>query len=447
MTTSAIFEKLVLHAPQLSGKHVISALPAFVYGTAWKKKATSDLVYQALCNGFTAIDTAAQPKHYQEDLVAAGISRAIKDGKTQRSDVYIQTKFTSVTGQDPENMPFDPKIPLAEQVNASVMSSLKNFNFADVVDGEDAQYIDTVVLHSPMPTLDETLEAWQTLEQYVPGEIRNLGISNCNLFTLMELYERARIKPSVVQNRFYANTKFDIGIRQFCKERNIVYQSFWTLSGNPSLVWSNEVGSLANQLGISTQSALYCLVLGLGNISILNGTKSAHHMLEDWKAVASGQGLRSIPSRRMGQSASRFQKTYRPTKTLRSGCPGLERRYAQIQFDSDRPQRCLHASRDRSEFVAGENAMLSSLSGSAIDPDARDVVAYSSSAKTDQQIEAQMLSKAVLLIAQRRSRNLVLHESAKKPYARLVCHRLGRTAHLCDKFLILNVGVSTTWSK
>ncbi|KIW90667.1 uncharacterized protein Z519_08450 [Cladophialophora bantiana CBS 173.52] len=284
MTTSAIFEKLALH---VSGKHMIPALPAFIYGTAWKKEATADLVYLALCNGFTAIDTAAQPKHYREDLVAAGISRAIKDGKIKRSEIYIQTKFTSVGGQDPENMPYDPKSPLPEQVNASVTSSLKNFNFERLVEGDDTAepYIDTLVLHSPMSTTSETLEVWQTLEQYVPNEIRNLGISNCSLLTLMDIYERARIKPSVVQNRFYPSTKFDIGVRQFCREKNIIYQSFWTLSANPNLVWSNEAGSLANQLGISPQSALYCLVLGLGNVTVLNGTKSAQHMQEDWRAV------------------------------------------------------------------------------------------------------------------------------------------------------------------
>ena len=221
---------------------MVPALPAFIYGTAWKEDASADLVYQALCNGFTAVDTAAQPRHYREDLVAAGIFRALKDGKIKRSEVYVQTKFTSVGGQDPENMPFDPKSSFTDQVNASVKSSLKNFNFADRTEGDaDAQYIDTVVLHSPLPTLNETLEVWQALEQYVPQKIRNLGISNCNLFTLMDLYERARIKPSVVQNRFYPNTKFDIGVRQFCKETNIVYQSFWTLSANPSLVWSKEV--------------------------------------------------------------------------------------------------------------------------------------------------------------------------------------------------------------
>jgi len=286
MSTSTIFEKLALHAPYLPMKQF---LPAFVYGTAWKKEATADLVYQALCSGFTAIDTAAQPKHYREDLVAAGVGRAIKEGRVQRSDVYLQTKFTPVSGQDPSNVPYDPVSPLTEQVNASVLSSLRNFNFADVVAEDESQkepYIDTLVLHSPLQTDQETLEVWQTLEQYVPNEIRHLGISNCNLFTLMNLYERAVVKPSVVQNRFHADTRFDIGLRKFCQEKQIVYQSFWTLTANPGLVGSNEAGQLADHLHISPQAALYCLVLGLGNVVILNGTKSAQHMKDDWEAIA-----------------------------------------------------------------------------------------------------------------------------------------------------------------
>ncbi len=284
MSTSAIFQKLALHAPHLPTKQ---SIPAFIYGTAWKKDATADLVYQALCHGFTAIDTAAQPKHYREDLVGAGIARAIKDGKVKRSQIYLQTKFTSVPGQDPENMPYSKDSPLTEQVNDSVISSLRNFNFANVVtEGDESEpYIDTLVLHSPMPTINETLDVWRTLEQYTTTEIRHLRISNCNLFTLMELYERATVKPSVVQNRFYANTKFDIGVRQFCREHNIIYESFWTLSANPTLLRSALVGSLAESVGISRESALYCLVLGLGNITILNGTTNVGHMREDWEAV------------------------------------------------------------------------------------------------------------------------------------------------------------------
>lgn len=67
------------------------AIPAFVYGTAWKKEKTADLVYQALCNGFSAIDTAAQPKHYREDLVGEGIRRAVAEGRVKggREGLYV----------------------------------------------------------------------------------------------------------------------------------------------------------------------------------------------------------------------------------------------------------------------------------------------------------------------------------------------------------------------
>jgi diketogulonate reductase-like aldo/keto reductase len=66
-----------------------SALPVLIYGTAWKKERTANLVYKALDVGFRAVDTAAQPKHYREDLVGDGIRRAIRDGKVRREDLYV----------------------------------------------------------------------------------------------------------------------------------------------------------------------------------------------------------------------------------------------------------------------------------------------------------------------------------------------------------------------
>ena len=38
-------------------------IPNMIYGTAWKKENTTTLVYEALMEGFRAIDTACQPKH------------------------------------------------------------------------------------------------------------------------------------------------------------------------------------------------------------------------------------------------------------------------------------------------------------------------------------------------------------------------------------------------
>lgn len=40
-------------------------MPRLIYGTAWKKEATTELVIKAVLNGFRGIDTACQPKHYR----------------------------------------------------------------------------------------------------------------------------------------------------------------------------------------------------------------------------------------------------------------------------------------------------------------------------------------------------------------------------------------------
>ena len=101
----------------------------------------------------------------------------------------------------------------------------------------------------------------------------------------MELYERVNVKPVVVQNRFYASSKYDIGLRKFCRERGIIYESFWTLTANPALLKAKETRQLASQLIISPAAALYCLVLGLGNTTILNGTTNPQNMRDDWKAI------------------------------------------------------------------------------------------------------------------------------------------------------------------
>ena len=64
-------------------------IPYLVYGTAWKKDQTRVLVYRALEAGFRGVDTAAQPKHYQEDLVGEGIREAILNGVMKRDELYV----------------------------------------------------------------------------------------------------------------------------------------------------------------------------------------------------------------------------------------------------------------------------------------------------------------------------------------------------------------------
>ena len=179
-------------------------------------------------------------------------------------------------------MPYDPSAPLEEQLHASIASSLHNLRPKD--DTDEGVYLDCLLLHSPLPTIEQTLQAWAILESYVPHKIRALGISNTSLPVLQAIHEASSIKPSVVQNRFYAQTGYDVPLREFCKQHGITYQSFWTLTGNPRILTSEPVGELANHVGVESAVALYALVMGLG-IVVLNGTTNQEHMEKDMRGV------------------------------------------------------------------------------------------------------------------------------------------------------------------
>jgi diketogulonate reductase-like aldo/keto reductase len=247
-------------------------VPRIIYGTAWKKAATEKLVSLAIQTGFRGIDTACQPKHYEEAGVGAGVAAGMKNGLT-RADLYLQTKFTSLSGQDTHRVPYDPKAPLADQVAQSIAASLKNLQ---------TDYLDCVLLHSPMPTRAQTLSVWNTLESFVDtGQIRQLGISNCyRLVDLESLYRASRIKPAVLQNRFYADTHYDREIRIYCNQSQIIYQSFWTLSANPHLLTHKTMTAIASKHNRTTAQILFRYLVAIGVVP-LTGTKSEAHMRDD----------------------------------------------------------------------------------------------------------------------------------------------------------------------
>jgi diketogulonate reductase-like aldo/keto reductase len=247
-------------------------VPGIIYGTAWKKADTPRLVSLAIQNGFRGIDTACQPKHYDEAGVGAGINVSLRQGLT-RADLYLQTKFTSLSGQDPNRIPYDPKAPLPRQVAQSVAVSLKNLQ---------TNYLDCVLLHSPMPTMTQSLAVWRALETLVDsGVVSQLGISNCyRLDDLKGLNEAVRVKPAVVQNRFYADTNYDRDVRAYCDQHQIIYQSFWTLSANPQLLAHTTMTALASTHNRSAAQILFRYLTQIGVVP-LTGTRSEAHMRDD----------------------------------------------------------------------------------------------------------------------------------------------------------------------
>ncbi|CAZ84355.1 unnamed protein product [Tuber melanosporum] len=261
--------------------------PLFLYGTAWKSTSTTDLVSAALSAGFRGLDTANQPKHYREDLIRPALALF------PRNSLFIQTKFSSPAGQDPATIPYDPTAPLQKQVRASVEHSLENLG---------VECLDALLLRSPLRTLEATISAWKVLEGFVAaGKIKHIGISNCSLPILAALYSSPVISvpPSIVQNRFYEDTGYDLSLLEFCREHGIVYQSFWTLTANPGIVRSEIVRKVAAGRGWTREQAMYALVLALGRgweagggVCVLNGTTNAERMKADLEIVGEIDGIK-----------------------------------------------------------------------------------------------------------------------------------------------------------
>ena len=250
-------------------------IPNMIYGTAWKKENTTALVFEALKQGFRAVDTACQPRHYREDLVGLGLQKAYDEQIVKREDLFIQTKFTPIDGQDKNNMPYLKSDEIEIQVEKSFETSKKNLK---------TNFIDAYILHSPVYPENKLQKVWQKMEEFVDArEVGQLGISNCyDLDILIYIYSNAKIKPSIVQNRFYAQSGYDKEIRAFCNENSIKYQSFWSLTANPHILTSEILQTLSQKYQRGVAEIFYRFLIHI-NITPLNGTTSTKHMIEDLK--------------------------------------------------------------------------------------------------------------------------------------------------------------------
>jgi diketogulonate reductase-like aldo/keto reductase len=258
-----------------------AAVPAFLYGTAWKEERTEELVQLALDAGFRGIDTANQRKHYFEAAVGAALGRALRDGRATRDALFLQTKFTFARGQD-HRLPYDPNADYATQVEQSFASSLEHL-------GTD--YLDSYVLHGPYgggALQKQDWDVWRAMERIAErGQVRFLGVSNVDLAQLRALVKDAALRPAFVQNRCYARTGWDRDVRAFCTEHGIVYQGFSLLTANARELERREVRAIAERAGATVPAVVFRFALALGMLP-LTGTSNPAHMRADLASPALG---------------------------------------------------------------------------------------------------------------------------------------------------------------
>ncbi|NUN47392.1 MAG: aldo/keto reductase [Candidatus Brocadiae bacterium] len=254
-------------------------VPVMIYGTAWKEQETERLVGLALAAGFRAIDTANQRRHYFEAGVGAALARAYRDGVVKREDLFLQTKFTDLGGQD-QRLPYDPDADPATQVRQSFASSLEHLGTTT---------LDSYVLHGPTQRYgigEKDRAIWRAMEELAQaGKTRVLGVSNVDRLQLEAFCQGAAVPPSFVQNRCFARAGWDRDVRAFCRERGIVYQGFSLLTANPHVVGHPEVARLAAARKLTPAQLTFAWTVGLG-ILPLTGTTDPTHMSQDLAAIA-----------------------------------------------------------------------------------------------------------------------------------------------------------------
>jgi diketogulonate reductase-like aldo/keto reductase len=94
------------------------------------------------------------------------------------------------------------------------------------------------------------------------------------------IYKEATIKPTLIQNRFYAKTNYDDQLRKWGKENNIRYQSFWTLTANPNILSHPEICNMALRRNVTVEQLFFRFLTHLQIIPLI-GTCSEKHMRED----------------------------------------------------------------------------------------------------------------------------------------------------------------------
>lgn len=270
--------------------------PRFIYGSMSKGENTSIAIQEAVSIGFKALDTANCCGYFEQE-VGIALEELYKQGY-KRSDFWIQSKFTfmyswyledieSALNQGKPRPPFIPdydhKLELRDQIIQSLDNSLIHLR---------TEYLDSYILHGPFDfsstNLDEKdLKAWEVLEElYDIGKVRAIGVSSYSFRKLVDLSDKAKIKPMILQSKFVVGAaksywpdqqwlanEEQYKILEFCKENNIEYQSFGHYIADSK---NGSVASLADAHNVSHKQMAFRFAYQNGVVPVTGAQKTEH---------------------------------------------------------------------------------------------------------------------------------------------------------------------------
>ncbi|CAJ0599564.1 unnamed protein product [Cylicocyclus nassatus] len=223
-------------------------IPLLGLGTAehTDQKDVSTMVEAALKAGYRLFDTAQIYKNERE-LGVAFAENLSKFG-LKREDIFITTKVQIMDGK------------VSEWAEHSLKQSLDKLK---------TDYIDMFLIHAPRDRIvgkDEAYELnkkgrkelWQKLEEFKDrGVVKSIGVSNYEVYHLVELFEYAKQRP-VMNQIEYSPYLTRPTLKHFCEMNKIFVQAFSSQCRDNNEIYSEgPVQKLAKKYDVAPQTILY----------------------------------------------------------------------------------------------------------------------------------------------------------------------------------------------
>ncbi|KAG9306700.1 hypothetical protein G9A89_004247 [Geosiphon pyriformis] len=206
---------------------------------------TENATLWALEAGYRHIDTAALYGNETD------VGRAIVKSEIPRDQIFITTKiWDSDQGY--------------EQTLRAADESLQKLH---------TEYIDLLLLHSPLPGKKKRQESYQALQELVEqGKVRSIGVSNYGVHHLKELLSsKPKIKPAVNQIEIHPWLNRE-DLVAFCKDEGIVIEAYSPLTKGKKLN-DLKLGELAKKYNKSPAQILIRWSLQRGYVVLPKSTK------------------------------------------------------------------------------------------------------------------------------------------------------------------------------
>ncbi len=250
------------------------AIPALGFGTLISDPiATREAVRTSLKVGFRQFDCAE--RYRNEEHVGDALRSVFEEGNVRRKDVFVGTKLWNNNHRPERVKPaFEASLRRLQLDYVDLYSIHTPFAFK-AGDEQDPRDKNGNVIYDDAATLTNT---WKALESLVDeGRCKAIGLSNVSLGQVKEVFEIARIKPTVVQVESHPYLP-EWDLLDYCRRNGIVIQAFAALGHGiePRLLDDPVIAAIAKRVSKTPAQVLLAWALQRGTAPLTTATSISH---------------------------------------------------------------------------------------------------------------------------------------------------------------------------